>query len=369
MEEKKDMQTGQSIIQRLQQDASFQVEPCRTPVDLGDKNRFEPLTLSSEQKIHLSALMANVPSAAAAAAMSGAYTVTFPQGLPHTLLSLKAGGVGSQIIDETGRIVGSASIHQMAGQAACFGIFTAMSVATGQFFLTQINRELRMINQKLDDILKFLYGEKKAELLAEVSFVKGAADRYPYIMAHEAQRAATIVSLQDAGKIAIKDIEFYLRDLDSKISSGKKTDFSRLKNLMDNGMKQARDNLDLALDLYIMAAILETYYAQDFDKGYLDSLEDSITAYTKGIHDRMLMSYGVFLGYLNNYRPRKNEEKDLRKRSDTITKCREALDVRYKEHCRRIHTALYAATQKSEYYVTESGDVYFKRPVELENHV
>ncbi len=38
-------------------------------------------------------------------------------------------------------------------------------------------------------------------------------------MGHNEQRAATIVSLQEAKKVAMKDIEFYLCDLDSTINS------------------------------------------------------------------------------------------------------------------------------------------------------
>lgn len=53
--------------------------------------------------------------------------------------SLSKGGVGSSIVERGKGIVGSASLSSMATQAAVLGVFTAMSIATGQFFLTQIN--------------------------------------------------------------------------------------------------------------------------------------------------------------------------------------------------------------------------------------
>lgn len=71
----------------------------------------------------------------------------------------------------------------------------------------------------MDKILEFLYGDKKAELLSEVSFIKYAYENYSSIMGHNEQRVATIASLQDAKKVAIKDIEFYMCDLDSTINS------------------------------------------------------------------------------------------------------------------------------------------------------
>ena len=72
-----------------------------------------------------------------------------------------------------------------------------------------------MMRMNLDKILEFLYGDKKAELMAEISFVKYAYQNYNSIMSHEAQRTATIASIQKAKKVAMKDIEFYMNDLDS----------------------------------------------------------------------------------------------------------------------------------------------------------
>ena len=44
----------------------------------------------------------------------------------------------------------------------------------------------------IDKILEFLYGEKKAELMSEVSFVKYAYQNYGSIMGCNPQRIATI---------------------------------------------------------------------------------------------------------------------------------------------------------------------------------
>lgn len=57
-----------------------------------------------------------------------------------------------------------------------------MSIASGQYFLSEINNNLSAINQKADKILEFLYGDKKAELMSEVSFVNFAYQNYNSIM-------------------------------------------------------------------------------------------------------------------------------------------------------------------------------------------
>ena len=72
-----------------------------------------------------------------------------------------------------GHIAGHASFYPLAAQAAVLGAFTVLSAVTGQYFLTQINSELKIVNQKLDEILGFLYGEKKAELMVMILGTSG----------------------------------------------------------------------------------------------------------------------------------------------------------------------------------------------------
>ncbi len=73
------------------------------------------------------------------------------------------------------------------------------------------------MNLKLDEILEFLYGDKKTELMAEMSFIRYAYENYASIMSHEQQRIATIISLQEARKVAMKDIGSYIYDLETTI--------------------------------------------------------------------------------------------------------------------------------------------------------
>lgn len=188
------------FFQMMQTSGDFEVVPCDSAINFEDSNRHKKLKLSSAQKMHISAFAQNTLPAIATGTIANAYVVKFPEGLPHTLTALKQGGVGS-MIRENGKFVGSASFYSMSTQAAIMGTFTAMSVASGQYFLSQINNEMRMMNMKLDEILEFLYGDKKAELMAEMSFIKYAYENYLSIMVHEQQRIATIVSLQEAKKL------------------------------------------------------------------------------------------------------------------------------------------------------------------------
>ena len=142
-------------IMQLQESGDCIIKECKKDLNVSN---YEKLLLSPEQKMHISELVQHLPNMVAAGSMANAYTISFPKGLPHTLMKLsqaKGGGYTTSIM-KNGKIAGQASLFQMTGQAAVLGAFTAMSIVTGQYFLAQINRELRTISKKMDEILSFL---------------------------------------------------------------------------------------------------------------------------------------------------------------------------------------------------------------------
>lgn len=52
---------------------------------------------------------------------------------------------------ENGRFVGSASLYSMEVQAIVLSAFNVISIVSGQYFLSQINKELIVINQNIDN--------------------------------------------------------------------------------------------------------------------------------------------------------------------------------------------------------------------------
>lgn len=359
MNGQKNHQEEQDFLQRLQEQHEFKIMPCEANMELVDKKNFEKLNLTSAQKMQISELLQHVPTAATAGAMAGAYTVSFPSGLPHTLMALKQGGFGSAIM-ENGKIVGMASFSPMLLQTTVLAVFTAMSIATGQFFLTQINRELHMINKKLDEILKFLYEEKKAELLSEVIFIKYACDNYNSIMVNEAQRAATIVSIQEAKKIAMKDIEFYLKYLDGKIKSGAKQNFKTLAILMDDEIIPNKENLDMSLQLYLMSSLMEVYYAQNYEKGYISYVEESINSYVENCSQQKRSIIDKLEAYFESCKILQKDTSEFQDRQKRLGELKLSIDEKDNDTCKRLYAALHTANQSAEYYIMADGNVYYK---------
>lgn len=251
----------------LKENGEFDIKPCDI-TNIEDNPKYKKLELTSGQKMKLSLFIGQLPMIAAAGALTNAYIVKFPENLPHTLMKLGQGGVSSAIMGQTG-IVGHASFYKVEMMASLLSVFTAMSFASGQYFLTQIDNKPNMINMNIDRILEFLYGDKKAELMAEVSFVRYAYQNYNSIMSNEVQRIGTISNLQAARKVALKDCEFYLHDLE-KTANGCSDIISDVEESFN-----IKDTLEFSMNLYVTSSLLEVYYSQNFDKDYLAYNDDS----------------------------------------------------------------------------------------------
>ena len=150
-----------AVIDALQKEGNFSIAPCSQSLDLEDETRFKRLTLSPEQSSHMSALLQRVPGLAAAETLANAYVVKFPEGLPHTLTALKQGGYSTMIKGSDGKFAGTASLYSMEMQAALLGAFTAMSIASSQYFLTQINQNCRSCSSNWMKFWNFCMATKK----------------------------------------------------------------------------------------------------------------------------------------------------------------------------------------------------------------
>lgn len=346
-------ESNDNIIQMMALQNDFQLEPVKREVDF--ERGFTKVSLTSNQKKQISAALQHVPGAAASGGMANAYVAKFPDGINHTLMTLKQGGVSSTWLDASGHFGGTASLYPMKMEAAMLGAFSAMAIASGQYFIKQINSELQMINQSMDKILEFLYGDKKAELLSEVSFVKYAYENYSSIMEHDEQRVATIASLQEAKKVAMKDIEFYMCDLDSTINSKVGVD-----ELVANAFR-IKESLELSIQLYGMSSVLETYFAQNHDTEFIKYIEREVTSYIDKCEKRILSNFSALKKHLNDYKGRLLEKVDKTQYEKSVGELVDSLYNGEESAIRKsLRKTLQAASSVKEYYVSNDGEVYLK---------
>ncbi len=352
-----DKQNGLEVFQALKETVGIDIEPY-SGGDPDGKTGYKMLPLDESHRMQVAALTGQMPSLMVAGAMTNAYTVRFPDGIQGHLMQYKNGGLGTPIQGGDGKILGHASLEQMTGQAAVLSAFNAMALMSGQYFLSEINSKLEKISMSLDRILEFLYGDKRAELLSEISFTKYAYENYSSIMALDSQRFATIVGLQAAKKVAIKDIEFYITDLNSATNG---TDISDIAAVVDKAF-QIKDSLELSVQLYAMATVLEMYYAQNHDPNYIGYIEKETKAYIDKCDKWILTDFSSLKTHVLTFKDKllaKPIDKErLAKRISAEIELHTVGGETTLEKSLRV--ALQAPRKSTEYCISKNGVVYLK---------
>ena len=212
----------------LQELAHFEFHEITDELDLNDTAKYKKLPLDAGQINFIQQYIPQLANSNLLKTLSEQqlFSLKFPNGVVPSVQSLMQYADGGY---DTTTIVKNKfwkhahlfkeDLSGLKDIAWMTSVFSLVSFATGQFFLADINSKLDKISQSVDNILSFLYGDKKAELLSEISFIQYAQNCYSSIMQHEQQRTATIAGIQNAKKVAMKDIEFYLNDLETAVSA------------------------------------------------------------------------------------------------------------------------------------------------------
>lgn len=347
----------------FKQEGNFDITPFNEQVNLADTNQFTKIKLSSAEASHVSALVNQMPSAVASGAMTNLYTVRFPEGMPHTLTQLKQGGVSAAIRGADGKFVGSASFYQLTTPAVLMATFTAMSIASSQFFLAQINKRLDVVHLKIDKIIEFLYGEKRAELIAEISFIRYAYENYQSLVNHPTQCTATIASLQKSRKVAMKDIEFYAGDMERYVNLEAKS-ANELRDLVNKAF-QTTECLNMSIQLFIASSILEMYYSQNMEKGYVKFLENDCAYFIDKCEKRMLAAFSVLKHRVTDFKAKLPIQKELDDKEALEKRLNEQIDSlnnsELSENRKTLQTAFATVNQMTEYVIKSDGSVYMRK--------
>lgn len=120
------------------------------------------------------------------------------------------------------------SVVSRAPQIA-LGVFNAMSIATGQYFLSQINSKIAEIETGLKDIISYLEAEKRSEITANDMTLMGIFNNLGYIMSNDFERQITATELKEIKRESLSNLLFFQSKIDSikedlKITSKSKGD-------------------------------------------------------------------------------------------------------------------------------------------------
>ena len=334
--------------------ADYEITACDTPIDFDDKSRYKKVDADDPT---MAAFFHSIPTMLAADTMAKAYLVKFPEGLPHTLLKLNRGGYSSTIVDANGNFLDTASLYELTNMRQLYSAFSLMSFVTCQYFLTQIFDQLSVIRGVVDDVMEFLYGDKRAELISELNFVNYASSVYSSVMTSDPQRIATITNLQQAKQVAIKDIEFYINDLEKK-AKGSIKDYAAFTNIAEKAI-EIKKCLEAAMQLYVSSTILEAYYANNWDAAYVAYVENDVSFFLSKCDKRMLQYFTALEQRCKSLKSPllgKDVKVSLEKELSKIVT--DLADPQKSELLQKTHEALHLPQEKTEFYVTKDGNVY-----------
>ena len=359
------------VFDELRKQGSFDISPCTNITNIDDNPKYKKLELTSGQKMQMSSIVNNLPkivtaynmaNTASAVANYDLYAMILPKDLSRLVMQFNNGsGYGNTLFNLDGKFATQAPLQKYdlatvaRTQAMILTTFTAVSIVTQQYFLAQINSELDCIKLDMDKILEFLYGDKKAELMAEVTFAKYAFVNYAAIMAQESQRIATIAGLQQARKVAMKDCEFYISDLEATINN--RHDIS---STVEKAFK-IEESLNLALQLCVMSSILEVHYSQNFDPDYLKYIEDDICLYIDKCEKLVLGNFNklqVLIAQANPGVWKKIDKGHLQASVfHVVERFQSGGDS---ELTKALRSGLHISDNNTTYYISKDGNVYIK---------
>jgi hypothetical protein len=335
----------------------FEVKTCDEIIDIDQRKNYKKLDCTAYQKIQISGLAQQISTMVTASSLNNAYVLNFPNGMSGELMQYRNGGFGTAIIGNDGKVIAHASLEKLSEQAIVMNGLAAMSAISGQYFLKEINQELKALNQSIDKILEFLYSDKKAELLAEIEFTKYAFENYSSIMFHDDQRIATIGSVQSAKKVAVKDIEFYMSDLNDIVTS---KDSSEITNTVNKAL-QIKNCLELSIQLYVMSNLLEIYYSQNYDSKYIDRIERNVIEYLGKCEKRMLSSFSKLSMYILDFKVTPLRKIDKALLGEQVEQIIDQFSGGKESDMHNwFKTTVHAMNKKMEYYVDRNTNVYLK---------
>lgn len=314
----------------------------------------------------VSGLLQYLPQTIAGNALNGTFRVEFPEGISGVLVQHGNGYLSVMKDLDNGKFVGQATFVPTSNTAPMLlGMFTALSVVTSQYYLTQINHNLEEVQRKLDQILDFLYSDKACEIYAESQTVRTIYLNYPAIMKADEQRTASIATIQHAKTVAERNIQFYYRDMNKRVMSELEDKGMPLPDLMNRlnddktkslayGLIDDLNSYNQAINLYSICSILEIVLSQNFEDSYLDFIEEDLTSHFK--------AHNIIIGKLDGKLTALANKKGAGKLNYVMKDVQDLLgegspEKKYKDIIGQIRTSY---NSKSEYRILEDGTVYQK---------
>lgn len=166
-------------------------------------------------------------------------------------------------------------------------VFSALSMVTGQYFLSEINGKLSQIDKKVNSIQKFLENEKRSDLLAIYNFLQDVIRTFEFIQANDFQRQSTINQLQKIRIDSFSNLNFYSTCFQQKMQELKELKSENQNDTISNISESINNIGDIvilykfAFYTYSLSFYLEIMLSGNMDSGYINFVKDDIKSKTE----------------------------------------------------------------------------------------
>lgn len=214
--------------------------------------------------------------------IKGAYKVVFPEGITGTLMKYKNGMLGTPFIGENGKIAGHAGLVPLdaAKVLSPVMIFSAISVVTGQYFMSRIDNSLLAISKDVKEIIDLIYDEKESDIYAIYDYYEYIKNNMATIVGNESLKIAVLSNIQLNNNKMNSNIKFYTKSIKRKINTlnniNEESAFTskRLEMFQELNLKieKLMNQQSLCYELFCVGKMLEVKIAEIYNREYYDNV-------------------------------------------------------------------------------------------------
>ena len=206
----------------------------------------------------------------------GVVKMTYDKGL-GTLQKAKAGGYTGNIINDKGKIVGHVKLEDISKAAAVTSAaMSVMSIITSQYYLHEINKSIDDIQQKIDNISRFLEIDKKSHLLAREKYIDDIQNNMIDIQNNSVEKQAVLAQLQNLEIEAYSD---YITNSELISNAIETLDVVKKQEDITETIEKIKDLLPQmwsSLYLYVRAKYLRMLLSETVDEKRINDIISSL---------------------------------------------------------------------------------------------
>ena len=276
------------------------IETSIVKVDKSELESNKYFRLSDEAFSKVSILLQNVPGYTAQQIAvdaanntinnmtKDAFKVVMKDGLHLGKSHSVADAFNGNLYNENNKLVGAASwvpldpekISYTVSPQMILGLFTIMSFATGQFFISTINKKLSKLNENVEKILAFLELEKRSNIEADSEILNRSIAYLRFIMENDIQKYSSAVDFKAIKRHALGDIYFFGETVSKVTSRIKETSKPEEVQTIIGELKKYCPQYWHAVRNYNLAAMLEAIVSENDDPAYLDLVIEELRIQT-----------------------------------------------------------------------------------------